>query len=82
MKMASKTISITEEIYNRLVNLKDEKESFSQLFNRMLEVYHQNLTECFGAWEISDEDYSEIWEDLTHRKGRKWQRNQTTGTNS
>ena len=76
MIMTSKTISITEEIYNRLKKLKDEKESFSQLFQRMIEVYHHNLTDCYGAWEISDEDYSKIWEDITHRKGRKWQHNQ------
>ncbi len=80
--MTSKTISITEEIYNRLKKLKDENESFSQLFQRMLEVYHQNLKDCFGAWEISDEDYSTIWEDITHRKGRKWEHNQKMETNS
>ena len=82
MKMASKTISITEEIYNRLVKLKDENESFSQLFKRMIEVYHQNLKDCYGAWKISDEDYSTIWEDLTNRKGRKWQHNQKMETNT
>ncbi|MHA2001856.1 MAG: antitoxin VapB family protein [Promethearchaeota archaeon] len=80
--MTSKTISITAEVYNRLVKLKDEKESFSQLFQRMLEVYNQNLKDCYGAWKISDEDYSIIWEDITHRRGRKWQHNQNMETNS
>ncbi|MHA1856200.1 MAG: antitoxin VapB family protein [Promethearchaeota archaeon] len=78
--MASKTISITEEVYNRLVKLKDKNESFSQLFQRMLDVYHQNLKDCFGIWNISDEDYSTVWEDITYRKGRKWKHNQKMET--
>ena len=82
MIMTSKTISITEEIYNRLKKLKDENESFSQLFHRMLEVYQHNLKDCFGAWEISDDDYATIWKDITQRKGRKWQHNQQMVPNS
>ncbi|MHA1672436.1 MAG: antitoxin VapB family protein [Promethearchaeota archaeon] len=72
--MASKTISITEEIYDRLNALKIKSESFSQLFQRMIDLYQKNLTECFGAWKISSEDYETIWEDITQRSGRKWMR--------
>jgi len=39
---------------------------------KMLDDYHHKLKECFGAWDISDEDYAAIWKDITHRKGRKW----------
>ena len=42
-KMASKTISTMEQIHNRRLKLKEENESFSQLFQRMLEIYQQNL---------------------------------------
>ena len=70
--MTSKTISITEEIYNRLVALKDEKESFSQLFHRMIELYQKNLKDCFGAWKMSENDYKAIWDDIADRSGRKW----------
>ena len=70
--MTSKTISITEEIYDRLNTLKVENESFSQLFQRMIDLYQTNLTECFGAWKISSEDYESLWKDITLRPGRKW----------
>ena len=70
--MASKTISITEEIYNRLSTLKDKHESFSQLFQRMIDLYQKNLDECFGAWDMSEEDYNLIWKDISNRSGRKW----------
>ncbi len=33
--MAVKTITITEKAYNKLLNLKKERESFSDLFNRI-----------------------------------------------
>ena len=70
--MASKTISITEEIYNQLSNLKDKDESFTQLFCRMINLYQKNLEESFGAWNLSNEDFSEIWGDITERPGRKF----------
>ncbi len=70
--VASKTISITEEIYRRLSTLKDKNESFSQLFQRMIDLYQKNLEDCFGAWKMSDKDYESIWGPISHRSGRKW----------
>ncbi|MBD3194069.1 MAG: hypothetical protein GF317_03375, partial [Candidatus Lokiarchaeota archaeon] len=34
--MASKNISITEEVYNKLIRIKREDESFSELFLRLI----------------------------------------------
>ncbi len=76
--MASKTISITEEIYNRLITLKGKNESFSQLFNRMISLYQKNLNESFGAWEMSEEEYIEIWGNIANRPGRKWTHSHST----
>lgn len=70
--MASKTISITEEIYEKLVKIKSESESFSQLFQRMLELYNSNIDECFGAWKLSESEFNQIWKDIYNRSGRKW----------
>jgi predicted CopG family antitoxin len=45
--MATKTISITEEAYSRLKSLKREKESFSQVINRVSGKH--KLREIFGV---------------------------------
>ena len=45
--MATKTISITEEAYERLANQKRENESFSMVINRKFKKY--NLLDMAGA---------------------------------
>jgi predicted CopG family antitoxin len=70
--MTSKTISITNEIYEELQQIKQNKESFSQLFARMIELHRQNLERSFGAWKMSDDDVEEFWGLTKNRKGRKW----------
>ncbi len=70
--MASKTISITDDVYNKLNAIKGPKESFSELFTKMLEIYKQNLKNSFGAWHLSDDDIQEFWGDLLNRPGRTW----------
>ena len=70
--MASKTISITEDVYNKLNAIKSPNESFSELFTKMLEIYRQNLKKSFGAWHLSEDDLQEFWGDLTSRPGRNW----------
>jgi len=44
--MATKTISITEEAYNRLVSRKSENESFSEVINKITNKV--NLLDFFG----------------------------------
>ena len=70
--MTSKNISITEEVYKKLLRIKREDESFSELFLRLLKIQKNALEKSFGAWELSKEEESKVWADLTTRKGRKW----------
>jgi len=67
--MASKTITITDEVYQLLKSLKREKESFSELLKRLaMRVNGQKLEQFFGAWDISDKEYSEIQETIKKNK--------------
>ncbi|MHA1386083.1 MAG: antitoxin VapB family protein [Candidatus Helarchaeota archaeon] len=70
--MTSKTISVTEEVYNELVKIKGENESFSQLFMRLLKLSQHSLERLFGAWDLSEEEMTDVWHDLSHRPGRSW----------
>jgi len=72
--MASKNISITEEVYNKLVKIKREDESFSELFLRLLNSQKNNLEEVFGTWDLTEEEKREIWDPITKRKGRIWKK--------
>ena len=58
--MTSKNINITEDVYNKLMKLKRENESFSELFLRLLRVQKNNMEKTFGAWNLSKEEVSDI----------------------
>ena len=47
--MATKTISIIEDVYNELAKLKFSRESFSEEINRIIKVKGK-ITECAGLW--------------------------------
>ena len=72
--MTSKNISITEEVYNKLMKIKRENESFSELFLRLLRVQKINFEKSFGAWNLNEKESKEIWADITNRPGRKWKK--------
>ena len=72
--MASKNISITEEVYKELLKIKRENESFSELFLRLLRIQKQNIEKFFGAWNLSKEEKDKIWNNISNREGRKWKR--------
>ena len=72
--MTSKNISITEEVYNKLMKIKQENESFSELFLRLLRVQKINFEKSFGAWNLNEKESKEIWGDITNRPGRKWKK--------
>jgi len=70
--MTSKNISITEDVYNKLLKIKRENESFSELFLRLLKIQKDTLEKSFGAWNLSKEEEKEIWAGITNRSGRSW----------
>jgi len=72
--MTSKNISITKEVYDKLMKIKRENESFSELFLRLLKVQKENMEKSFGAWNLTEKEKKEIWEDITNRIGRKWEK--------
>jgi len=72
--MTSKNISITEEVYKKLMKIKRENESFSELFLRLLRIQKVKMEKAFGAWNLSKKEKSEIWDDLLDRPGRSWKR--------
>ena len=74
--MTSKNISITEEVYNKLMKIKRENESFSELFLRLLRVQKFKMEKTFGEWNLLKEEKEEIWDDITNRTGRSWKRSE------
>jgi len=72
--MTSKNISITEDVYNKLLKIKKEDESFSELFLRLLKIQKVKLENCFGAWNLSEEEKIDVWSDITSRSGRNWKK--------
>jgi predicted CopG family antitoxin len=70
--MASKNISIREEVYKKLLKIKQDNESFSDLLLRLLKNQKTSLEKSFGAWDLSEDEKKEIWSDLTDRSGRQW----------
>ncbi len=70
--MTSKNISITEDVYNKLLKIKREDESFSELFLRLLKIQKNTLEKSFGAWDLSEEEEKEIWTGISTRNGRSW----------
>ena len=70
--MTSKNISITEAVYKKLMKIKRENESFSELFLRLLKIQKLKMEKSFGKWNLSTKEESEIWDDITNRPGRSW----------
>ena len=70
--MTSKNIRITKDVYNKLLKIKLENESFSELFLRLLKIQKNTLEKSFGAWDLSEEEEKEIWIELSTRNGRSW----------
>tara|TARA_Y100000310_G_scaffold307919_1_gene350498 strand:+ start:513 stop:758 length:246 start_codon:yes stop_codon:yes gene_type:complete len=70
--MATKTISITEDAYERLAVLKNENESFSEIIGRITKK--PKLSEFFGI--LSEEKGKELEKNVrglraSHKKSRE-----------
>ena len=70
--MTSKNISITEDVYNKLIKIKGQNESFSELFLRLLSIQKKSLEKSFGAWQLSKKEKEEIWDDIINRPRKNW----------
>ena len=68
--MTSKNISITEDVYKKLLKIKGENESFSELFLRLLRIQKNKMEKSFGRWNLSKKEKGEIWDDILNRPGR------------
>ena len=67
--MVSKTLTITEEVYYILKDLKRKSESFSDLLRRLaIQINGQKLDAFFGKWEMNDQEYKEIQDRISSQK--------------
>ena len=71
MTMTSKTISVTEDVYNDLMRSKGKEESFSEFFTRILQIQHKSLDESFNAWKLTNDERA-CFNDDQNRKERRW----------
>jgi len=67
-----KTITIREEVYKKLLEVKEKKESFSELFERLVEGMNpvETLKKLRGCVEFKDKEkiLSEIYASRTERR--------------
>jgi predicted CopG family antitoxin len=57
--MGTKTITIKDEAYRALRREKKRDESFSDVIARITSA-RGRLSECYGAWQMDDEEAREI----------------------
>ena len=62
--MAYKTISISDEVYSKLLALKKRNESFSNLFLWLTKKENPDLRNFYGKWKMSDEEEERIFNDI------------------
>ncbi len=61
--MTTKTISITEDVYNILILEKQKGESFSDVISRLVKR-RSRLSDSFGKWKMTDEEIEEFQSEL------------------
>ena len=66
-----KTISIRDEIYNKLVEMKEERESFSDVIEKLLKRKRTDIRKYFGVLKDS-EVLDEIEKCLEARKSARF----------
>jgi len=66
-----KTISIRDEVYSKLTEMKDERESFSDVIEKLLRRKNTNIKKYFGVLRDS-EVLEEIEKSLEMRKSARF----------
>ncbi|NQE54955.1 hypothetical protein C5S29_15360 [ANME-1 cluster archaeon GoMg3.2] len=66
--MESETITLTEEAYNVLVQEKKDNESFADVIIRLSK--RGKLKDCFGAWDMDDEEEKAMFANLRRFWGK------------
>ena len=66
-----KTISIRDEVYSKLTEMKDERESFSDVIEKLLRRKNTNIKRYFGVLKDS-EVLEEIEKSLEMRKSPRF----------
>lgn len=72
--MGFRTISVSDEIYKKLVSLKHGRESFNEFFERLWKREKLDLKKFFGTWKMSDLEQKEMNKDLKKMWG-SWNEN-------
>ena len=72
--MGNKTIPLTGEAYTILVHEKRDEESFADVIIR-LSSRRGKLKDCFGAWDMDEEEEKEIFANLR----RFWKQSELRG---
>lgn len=57
--MATKTLSIKDNVYNKLLDAKEADESFSDVIDRLVSR-KTSLSDSFGKWKISEKEIKKI----------------------
>ncbi|TFG01641.1 MAG: hypothetical protein EU542_06620 [Promethearchaeota archaeon] len=71
--MTHKTIDVSEEVYNKLIEKKRDKESISDVIKRILnfrEEPKKDISKVFGLWKNLPEEILEIMK-LAHKEMRE-----------
>ncbi len=58
--MGVKTITIKEKVYKDLIKVKSKDESFSDLFERLIEEKKPDLKSFFGVWKLTDVESANV----------------------
>ena len=68
-----KTITIREEVYRKLMGIKQKGESFSELFDRLAECQdsRQILTKLRASVEFEKEEKQEILSEISRKRAER-----------
>jgi predicted CopG family antitoxin len=66
--MAFKTITIKEEVYEKLLKAKGKDMSFSEFLEKSVESRKPDLMKFYGAWDMGNNEWKRIERILKERR--------------